>query len=317
MVRLLPRSTRVRVALFAALAAALVLGLGSYWFVNALRDGLENSARARASDKVDALLALLNAGVAPADVPQRYAKGGGYMISAEVANRCSTGLEKQFPESEPVQVYGPDCVIVLPFGLAGQQYSGAPTADGRHYVAAAEQLDPVGLDTVDTAQRPAVGRGARAALLVGGVAWLAVRRSLRAVGAIRAEVDGVRAGDLGRRVPVPDSGDEITELAVTMNAMLARLDQSVRRQSQFTADAPKPLHYISRLDARRSQPQPIRPQGCAVSGASQRRGQPHRRPRHHPGRQRRVHRRRRSVGGHDCAGRQRRLRTLVAAAGRS
>jgi signal transduction histidine kinase len=237
MVRLLPRSTRVRVALFAALAAALVLGLGSYWFVNALRDGLENSARARASDKVDALLALLNAGVAPADVPQRYAKGGGYMISAEVANRCSTGLEKQFPESEPVQVYGPDCVIVLPFGLAGQQYSGAPTADGRHYVAAAEQLDPVGLDTVDTAQRLLWGGVPAAALLVGGVAWLAVRRSLRAVGAIRAEVDGVRAGDLGRRVPVPDSGDEITELAVTINAMLARLDQSVRRQSQFTADA--------------------------------------------------------------------------------
>ncbi|WIV60294.1 sensor histidine kinase [Amycolatopsis nalaikhensis] len=237
MVRLLPRSTRVRVALFAALAAALVLGLGSYWFVNALRDGLENSARARASDKVDALLALLNAGVAPADVPRRYAKGGGYMISAEAANRCSTGLEKQFPESEPVQVYGPDCVIVLPFGLAGQQYSGAPTADGRHYVAAAEQLDPVGLDTIDTAQRLLWGGVPAAALLVGGVAWLAVRRSLRAVGAIRAEVDGVRAGDLGRRVPVPDSGDEITELAVTMNQMLARLDQSVRRQSQFTADA--------------------------------------------------------------------------------
>jgi signal transduction histidine kinase len=57
------------------------------------------------------------------------------------------------------------------------------------------------------------------------------------VGGSRAEVDGVRAGDLGRRVRVPDSGDEITELAVTMNEMLARLDRSVRRQSQFTADA--------------------------------------------------------------------------------
>ncbi|MGW5719507.1 sensor histidine kinase [Amycolatopsis sp. NPDC003865] len=237
MIRLLPRSTRWRVALFAALASALVLGLGSYWFVQALRGGLETSARARASDKVDALVALLNSGVAPEDLPRRYAKGGGYMISTEIVNRCSTGRAEQFPDDQPVQVYGPDCVIVLPYGLEDQEYSGAATGDGRYHVSAGEQLDPVGLETVATAQRILWGGVPAAALLVGGVAWFAVRRSLRAVGAIRAEVDGVRAGDLGRRVPVPDSGDEITELAVTMNAMLGRLDRSVRRQSQFTADA--------------------------------------------------------------------------------
>jgi hypothetical protein len=92
MARLLPRSTRWRVALFAALASALVLGLGSYWFVQALRGGLESSARTPASDKVNAVLALLDSGVAPADVPQRLDKGGGYMISPDMMNRCSAGL---------------------------------------------------------------------------------------------------------------------------------------------------------------------------------------------------------------------------------
>jgi signal transduction histidine kinase len=126
---------------------------------------------------------------------------------------------------------------VEPFGQDEQFYSTARTKDRRYAVLAAEKVDPVGLETVATAERILWGGVPAAALLVGGVAWFAVRRSLRAVGGIRAEVDGVRAGDLGRRVPVPDSGDEITELAVTMNEMLARLDSSVRRQSQFTADA--------------------------------------------------------------------------------
>lgn len=236
MARILPRSTRWRVALFAALASAVVLGLGSFWFVNALQSSLEPNASARASDKADALLALLNSGVAPADVPTRYPKGGGYLISREAAD-CSLGSPKKFRDDEPVRVYGPDCVIVEPFGLDDQLYSTARTKDRRYAVVSAEQLDPVGLETVATARQLLWGGVPAASLFIGAVAWFAVRRSLRAVGGIRAEVDGIRARDLGRRVPVPDSGDEITELAVTMNAMLARLDESVRRQSRFTADA--------------------------------------------------------------------------------
>ncbi|HET6704130.1 HAMP domain-containing sensor histidine kinase [Amycolatopsis sp.] len=236
MARILPRSTRWRVALFAALASAVVLGLGSFWFVSALQSSLEPNAGARASDKVDTLVALLNSGVAPADVPQRYPKGGGYLIGRQAAD-CSLDSPKRFSGDQPVQVYAPDCVIVQPFGLDDQVYRTARTKDGRYAVVSAEKLDPVGLETVATARQILWGAVPAASLFIGAVAWFAVRRSLRAVGTIRAEVDGIRARDLGRRVPVPDSGDEITELAVTMNAMLARLDESVRRQSQFTADA--------------------------------------------------------------------------------
>ena len=75
-------------------------------------------------------------------------------------------------------------------------------------------------------------------LMVGGViAWLAVRRSLRPVEAIRGEVAEIGAHDLSRRVPAPRTGDEIARLAGTMNTMLARLDEAVTRQSRFTSDA--------------------------------------------------------------------------------
>ncbi|MFJ7211830.1 sensor histidine kinase [Amycolatopsis sp. NPDC098790] len=233
MIRLLPRSTRWRVALFAALAAALVLGLGSYWFVQALRSGLDSSANQLASEKARAVAGLLDAGVKPVDVAGQLDYSG-YWISPDKTESCPDAPRANVGRAV---VYGTDCVLSRPFGGENTVVSQSGTLDGKHFVRASVPIDPVGLETVATAERILWGGVPAAALLVGGVAWFAVRRSLRAVGAIRAEVDGVRAGDLGRRVPVPDSGDEITALAVTMNEMLARLDRSVRRQSQFTADA--------------------------------------------------------------------------------
>ena len=236
MVRLLPRSTRWRVALFAALASALILGLGSYWFVQALRSGLESSANQLASEKARAIGSLLDAGVKPVDVAKQLDYSG-YWIGPDKSAGCPDNPDETGTAVGQAVVYGPDCVLGWPFSGENTVVSQSGTLDQKHFVRASVPIDPVGLETVATAQRILWGGVPAAALLVGGVAWFAVRRSLRAVGGIRAEVDGVRAGDLGRRVPVPDSGDEITELAVTMNEMLARLDRSVRRQSQFTADA--------------------------------------------------------------------------------
>ncbi|MGW4519792.1 sensor histidine kinase [Amycolatopsis sp. NPDC004378] len=98
-------------------------------------------------------------------------------------------------------------------------------------------MDPEGQAAVDFV-RDVLAVGVPAvALLVGVVAWLAVRRSLRPVEAIRSEVAEIGAGDLGRRVPDPGTGDEIARLAGTMNSMLGRLDEAVARQGRFTSDA--------------------------------------------------------------------------------
>jgi signal transduction histidine kinase len=75
-------------------------------------------------------------------------------------------------------------------------------------------------------------------VLVGGLTtWRVVRRALMPVESIRAEVEGITTGDLDRRVPVPKSEDEIARLARTMNAMLARLEESQERQRRFVSDA--------------------------------------------------------------------------------
>lgn len=70
------------------------------------------------------------------------------------------------------------------------------------------------------------------------VTWLVTRRALRPVDAIRSEMAAITASeDLARRVPEPDTHDEIARLASTTNETLAALQSSVERQRRFVADA--------------------------------------------------------------------------------
>ncbi|MFC9977347.1 sensor histidine kinase [Spirillospora sp. NPDC127200] len=74
------------------------------------------------------------------------------------------------------------------------------------------------------------------ALLAWGM-WRAVGRALRPVARIEGELAEINAAELDRRVPVPDTGDEIERLARTLNRTLDRLELSADRQRQFVADA--------------------------------------------------------------------------------
>ncbi|MGV9884341.1 ATP-binding protein [Streptomyces sp. NPDC003006] len=74
--------------------------------------------------------------------------------------------------------------------------------------------------------------------VVAGVTWLVTRRALRPVAAITAEMSAITASeDLARRVPEPDTHDEIARLARTTNETLTALQTSVERQRRFVADA--------------------------------------------------------------------------------
>ncbi|MFJ8144299.1 sensor histidine kinase [Streptomyces sp. NPDC096048] len=74
--------------------------------------------------------------------------------------------------------------------------------------------------------------------VVGWVTWLVTGRALRPVAGIRREMAAITASeDLARRVPVPDTHDEVARLASTTNQTLAALETSVERQRRFVADA--------------------------------------------------------------------------------
>ena len=73
--------------------------------------------------------------------------------------------------------------------------------------------------------------------LVALAAWYFTGRALRPVEAIRLEAESITGATIDRRVPEPDTDDEVGRLARTMNAMLDRLESSSQRQRQFVSDA--------------------------------------------------------------------------------
>jgi signal transduction histidine kinase len=62
-------------------------------------------------------------------------------------------------------------------------------------------------------------------------------RALAPVSELTRAARSIRADNLNRRIAVPRSGDELQELAVTLNDMLARIDDTFRQVTQFTANA--------------------------------------------------------------------------------
>jgi len=73
-------------------------------------------------------------------------------------------------------------------------------------------------------------------LASGGGYWLS-RRALAPVDQITRAAQEINSNSLAQRLDVPRSGDELQRLSETLNSMLARLESSFNRITQFTADA--------------------------------------------------------------------------------
>jgi heavy metal sensor kinase len=76
-----------------------------------------------------------------------------------------------------------------------------------------------------------------ALLLASAAGYWVSRRALAPVDAITDTARSITAENLTQRLDVPPTGDELARLSATLNEMIARLESSFRRISQFTADA--------------------------------------------------------------------------------
>lgn len=75
-----------------------------------------------------------------------------------------------------------------------------------------------------------------AAILSGILGWIAARRGLAPLQDMRREVEGITARRLDARLSATAVPAELADLAVTLNEMLARLENSFRRLSNFSSD---------------------------------------------------------------------------------
>jgi heavy metal sensor kinase len=67
--------------------------------------------------------------------------------------------------------------------------------------------------------------------------YLLVERSLRPVDEIARKAGIITQNNLGERLPVPGTGDEIERLSTSLNQMITRLEDAFQNSKRFAADA--------------------------------------------------------------------------------
>lgn len=79
--------------------------------------------------------------------------------------------------------------------------------------------------------------GGGALLIATAIGWWVAGAALRPVERMRHEAAAISADEPGRRLPIPDTEDEIARLGTTLNQMLERLEQMLERERRFVDDA--------------------------------------------------------------------------------
>lgn len=95
-------------------------------------------------------------------------------------------------------------------------------------------LDPSREAATNALTRTAIA-GAVALVLAGGLLAVVVRRSLRPLRSLSTAAAAITLDTLAARVPVPDTDDEVRQLAGELNEMLQRLDDNDRTRRRYLA----------------------------------------------------------------------------------
>ncbi|WP_205196868.1 cell wall metabolism sensor histidine kinase WalK [Aeromicrobium sp. YIM 150415] len=221
-------SVRARITLGASLIVAAVLVAGAMLFTWTLERTLTSSVADAAERSADALARTLDedddriTGTDDDDLVQLLDEDGTVRASNDEASGLPAITDPDGDE-RTIEVDGDRFVVVTSSAEDGVLALGVPLDDVEDSVDATRGLLWIAVPVL--------------VVLVAGVTWVTVGRSLRPVERMRGDVAGIGASDLTRRVRVPPGRDEIPRLARTMNAMLERLDASSRQQRQFVSDA--------------------------------------------------------------------------------
>lgn len=254
-----PASVRVRTTIAATLVVGLSLTVAAIGLVLAVRatlyDAAQTSAEQRAEELADDIDAAgtVDGAVSrverpdaddvddeaedgddpddadPDEVVWQVIDAGGQVLAA--SQQLGVALPR---EDGRIELPGGDAPYIL--GVADADIATDAGEDAEVSVVVATSLEDVHETT--TALIAPLALGVPLLLLVvAGTTWAVVGRALRPVDRIRREVDEITGARLDRRVSEPSSRDELHRLAVTMNRMLGRLQDSQQRQQQFVSDA--------------------------------------------------------------------------------
>jgi len=236
---------RLRSTLAATLVVAVALTIGAVGMVLILRASLtqtvRDSAQQRANDVATAVSAegaardaIVAGNLSERSVVQVLDSHGAVLVSSpEIDGEPALTSARPAPGSvqvstQRVPVADQESFVVVSRGVH------TPTGDA--IVVVAQSLGTVDA-SVATVERLLLFGFPVVLLVVAGSVYYVVGKTLRPVEEIRRRVAAIGATDLDMRVPVPAADDEVGRLALTMNSMLDRLQDSQATQRRFVADA--------------------------------------------------------------------------------
>lgn len=242
-----PLRTRVALAFLAATAVA-VTGLGvlvQLRVSDALEDRLRDSVGAEA-DRLESLRGreLLDA------VSALRGEVHAQVLTARGEVRASSGLVAD-PLLDAAELRGFDrtgwlerTATVLDDDAAA---AGKPDPERERLVLLVEPVEDGFLvvatsredadETLTTLRNQLLIAGPLALAVAGGLGYLVAGAGLRPIERIRSRAATISARSAGERLPVPEADDELRRLALTLNAMIGRLDDGLQRERRFVAEA--------------------------------------------------------------------------------
>jgi heavy metal sensor kinase len=232
---------RVRLTLAFALAMAVVLAaIGAFLYVrlgSSLDEAIDEELQARIVE-ASALVARGDE-VAPAGDPEERVV---QVLAPDGTLVGTTSLDEPLlGPSEATRAKETRAWFVLPHvpGLDGRirvLAATVDTAEGPRIVLAGASLEDRD-DAVRELLALLVIAAPVALLLASLLGYGLATLALRPVESMRREAAAISATEPGRRLSVPPSGDEISRLGETLNAMLGRLEAALERERSFVADA--------------------------------------------------------------------------------
>jgi two-component system OmpR family sensor kinase len=242
---------RVRLALsFALVMAAVVAATGAFVSSTVAHD-VDGTIDREASGRLARIVAIVrddgdDLGKPGDDPLAKFAEQGLVQVLDDAGRVADTTI----PALARAPVLGPQQLDAVIGSADGTVDASVPLLGERFRLAVAPARSNGAEYTViagaSLAQRDETLADLRKRLLIGGpialllaslAAYGVASAALRPVDHMRRRAAAISAGERGQRLPVPPARDEIADLGVTLNAMLARIERAFERERAFSAVA--------------------------------------------------------------------------------
>jgi signal transduction histidine kinase len=234
---------RARLTLIATAALAVGLAAGSLLLLHGFATSRLHAIDASSRDSANNLASLVDAGAIPPTLPVEAGQNAQVLDAAGSVLAVSPGTSRTLPlisvsTASEIARSGPRSVgvdQVADSGISRVLVRAAHPGGEPRYVVVTESLQEERATLHSLARFVAIAAPALL-LIVGTTLWLLLGRALGTVSSLRRGAEAITDPGGGIRLPLPASHDEVRALAVTLNAMLDRLDAAAARERQFVGD---------------------------------------------------------------------------------